>query len=77
MSNMILAEHTQNYIKFLQSENKLMIKIGNPKGFYEMYNEDLQRHGSPDLAFHVCNVEYRRLFGEYRYGSFESFLLDM
>lgn len=74
---MTLTEYTLSYIEFLKSQNKLMIKLSTPKGFYELYNEDLQRHGSPDLAFCICNLEYRKIWGEYRYDSFESFLVDM
>lgn len=74
---MTLTEHTLNYIKFLESQNKLMIKLSTLKGFYELYNEDLQRHGCPDLAFYICNVEYRQLWGKYRYDCFESFLADV
>jgi len=74
---MTISEYTLNYIEFLKSQNKLMIKLSTPKGFYELYNEDLQRHGSPDLAFRVCNVEYWNIWGEFRYDSFESFLSDV
>ncbi|MGQ7945044.1 hypothetical protein [Flavobacterium sp. WC2509] len=77
MSNMTLTERTLNHIKFLESQNKLMIKLATPKGFYELYNIELQKYGSPDLAFRICNVEYRRLFDTYRYDSFESFLVDI
>ena len=74
---MTLTEHTVVYIKFLEAENKLMKRLSTLRGFYEIYNEELHRHGSPDLAFSECNINYRRLFGQYCYKSFESFLTDV
>lgn len=74
---MTITEHTLNYIKFLESETKLMRKLSTVKGFYELYNENLQRHGSPDLALMLCNNEYKQRWGKNRYNSFESFLEDI
>jgi hypothetical protein len=72
---MTLTEHTIAYIKFLEAENKLMIKLASTRGFYELYNQELYKHGSPELAWYECNAKYYKIFGYYRYDSFESFLL--
>lgn len=72
---MLLTEHTLNYIKFLESGNKLMEKFQTTKGFYEVYNEELQRHELPDVAFASCNCAHKELFGYYRFNnSFDGFL---
>jgi hypothetical protein len=72
---MLLTEHTLNYIKFLESGNKLMEKFQTTKGFYEVYNDDLCHHELPELAFKSCNYAHFRLFGYYRFNnSFDDFL---
>lgn len=48
-------------------------KIGNSKGFFKFYFEELKKHNTKIEAFNYVNELHMDLFGEYRYAEWSTF----
>jgi hypothetical protein len=69
----VLNNYKTAELNYLNSKNQLMQLLASKNGFYTFYKSVLPSHVSETACFNYCNVNYKMLFGEFRFKSISDF----
>ena len=56
--------------------SKRLIRMVQPDGFDEIFNQELKNYDTYEKCFNALNAEYREVFGEPRYSTYDSYRLS-
>lgn len=68
-----LEQANLHEINRLKNENEIMRKLATREGFFQYYFQQCKHHSTNAEAFNFVNDLYESLFGEHRYGDYNSF----